>query len=359
MRVFHGPVNHASVMSARVRALSQAGVEAVGFCPERRDHVDYRGIKVFHESRNRLVNSIRLCFFLLRMNLAMFGADVIHWYGHERKPRMGFQFRLCRLFGKAMFVEWLGTDVRRTAIEAKDNPFYRELPEDIQRRHGNDQKAERAQTYMRKHGLIPLVAPGMVQYLNAAEPYHIVDQTIATHELSPRYPDPEAARVRIVHAPSKKAIKGSAYIEDALDQLVKGGEPIEYRVITGVDRERALEEIASCDIFIDQLVLGDRGMASLEAMALGKPVVCYLKPSILEAYPEDCPIVNASRLDIVEVLRLLIRDGERRNRLGQEGRRFVEKYHSFEVTAHALTRAYRSELDKKRKTDKRGVEVIK
>lgn len=71
-------------------------------------------------------------------------------------------------------------------------------------------------------------------------------------------------------------------------------------------RDDAMQLMAGADMFLDQFVLGDFGVAALEAMALGKPVVCYIKPSLAAEYPADLPIVKATRETLTETLRQLL-----------------------------------------------------
>jgi len=58
--------------------------------------------------------------------------------------------------------------------------------------------------------------------------------------------------------------------------------------------QQANELLQKCDIFLDQFVLGAHGVAAIEAIAYGKPVLCYIKPSQINLYPPDLPIVNAN-----------------------------------------------------------------
>ena len=108
-----------------------------------------------------------------------------------------------------------------------------------------------------------------------------------------------------------------------------------------MSRNEAIKWVQKADIFLDQFVIGDHGMAALEAMALGKPVVCYIKPSMSGKYPSDCPIVNASQDNLTEVLESLLTNGKRRCETGKESRAYVEKYHDAAALAHQLVEIYR------------------
>jgi hypothetical protein len=78
-------------------------------------------------------------------------------------------------------------------------------------------------------------------------------------------------------------------------------------------------------------------------MALGKPVVCYLRDRFHEAHREwaECPIVSASP-DTLEVeLRRLALDPELRRSTGEAGPAYVERHHSLAVVGRELDAVYR------------------
>ena len=85
---------------------------------------------------------------------------------------------------------------------------------------------------------------------------------------------------------------------------------------------------AQADIFVDMLTYGFFGATAREAMMLGKPVVCYLRPEWLETmraeipdYVDELPVVSASPDSIRDVLVDLISDPEKRAEFGAPGSR--------------------------------------
>jgi glycosyltransferase involved in cell wall biosynthesis len=112
--------------------------------------------------------------------------------------------------------------------------------------------------------------------------------------------------------------------------------------------------IQECDVMLDQFVLGSYGVAALEAMALGKPVVCYIKPSLIERLPSDFPIVNANQDNLVRVLGGLLEDGHQRHQIGKLSRIYVEKHHDAHKIARNLVKIYEEITKKKRSKEYRG-----
>ena len=109
------------------------------------------------------------------------------------------------------------------------------------------------------------------------------------------------------------------------------GYPVELILVEGMSRDRAFQEYKKADIFVAQLLTGWYGGIAVEGMALGKPVICYLRYSDFDVLPdpmaEEIPIVNATPATFADVLRRLISDPGLCNELGQRGRAFVEKWY--------------------------------
>jgi glycosyltransferase involved in cell wall biosynthesis len=160
-------------------------------------------------------------------------------------------------------------------------------------------------------------------------------------DLRPFTPVPPSDRERpvVVHAPSNRAKKGTEHVIAACAEL-----PVELDLVEGVPHEEARERYARADIVVDQLNAGWHGVFALEAMALGKPVVTYLKPDVVEqaerAYRTKVPIVPATSDTLVETLRPLAADPDLRRRIGAESRAYVERVHDIDVIADRLIDLY-------------------
>jgi glycosyltransferase involved in cell wall biosynthesis len=159
------------------------------------------------------------------------------------------------------------------------------------------------------------------------------------HESCP--PDPSSGRPLIVHSPTAPVAKGTQFILEAIASLRTTHE-FDFVLVQNMSRGAALDVMKRCDIFIDQLVLGAYGYASVEAMAFGKPVICYINPITGTNYPAELPIMNADPNNIREKLAELIDDGNRRNELGHRGRAYVEKHHDGAKVALDLIDIYKT-----------------
>lgn len=270
--------------------------------------------------------------------------DVIHWYsgGSWDWPLFSYAATL----STAKFSAWQGSEIRIPEVERQTNPYYRFILDDHGRSpYGSARRSRENQEIFASCGFTPLVTVGMAQYVL---PEYRAGMRQIFHPIpipeTPRYPSTATKRLKVVHAPSNPLIKGTKFVRQAVERLSQSFD-FDYIELSGVPRDQALAEIESCDIFVDQLILGDHGMASLEAMSYGKPTICYIKESLRTLFPKELPIVNACPDNITSRLYTLLADGELRRELGVRSRRYVETYHDPAQTTARLLEIYQEALD--------------
>lgn len=147
----------------------------------------------------------------------------------------------------------------------------------------------------------------------------------------------------IIHASNHRHFKGTRYLIAAVENLTKQGYPIELQLIEGISNKRAMELYCNADIVAEQFIIGWHGYFAVEAMALGKPVVCFIrKPE--EYFPKDieCPIVNADPDHLEERLIWLIENPDARVELGKKGRAYVEQVFGMDRVAQRLDAIYKT-----------------
>ena len=147
--------------------------------------------------------------------------------------------------------------------------------------------------------------------------------------------------LKVVHAPNHREFKGTKYLEAAISALQLEGAPIELVLVENLTNDEALEVYRTADVIFDQCLIGFHGYFALEAMALGKAVMCYIrKPDEYLLYPQECPIINTHVDTLQEDLRRLVSSREELDSIGQRGRQYVERHYSREAFADRLRRAY-------------------
>ena len=101
--------------------------------------------------------------------------------------------------------------------------------------------------------------------------------------------------------------------------------------------------IARHRIVVGQQLLGALGVADLEAMATGRPVVMYLRSDL--DYGEPPPISNARGPEAVASAALsLLDDSAAASRLGEESWRWTDRHHRIESVVEQLLALYEAGL---------------
>jgi glycosyltransferase involved in cell wall biosynthesis len=307
MRVTHCPVNIAGIPWENVQALRRKGVDA-------RLVVFERG-KLHHEADWSLDRHGPLPQKLAQQFAAFAKlapkTDIFHFYFGLTLIPKSIQFPLLKLLRKKSVFHYLGTDIRG------------KTPEQLS--YGKRADAEIVGSY------------AATRWVPEA---HVIPPGLDVSEFTP-VPPSDNPRPLVVHAPSNREKKGTKFVIEACEQL-----PVELDIVEGVPHEEARARYARADIVVDQLNAGWHGVFSLESMALGKPVVTYLKPEVVEKSAEGfgirIPIVPATKETLVDALRPLVEQPALRREIGAQSRAYVEQVHGIDRIADRLLDLYRS-----------------
>jgi glycosyltransferase involved in cell wall biosynthesis len=307
LRVTHCPVNIAGIPWENVQALRRKGVDARLVVFERgRLHPEADWSL---ERRGPLPTR-------LAQQLAAFArlapqTDLFHFYFGLTLIPKSLQFPLLRALRKKSVFHYLGSDIRGKTPE--------------QLAYGKRADAEIVGSY------------DAIRWVPEA---HVVPPGLDLRPFTPTPPS-DNPRPLVVHAPSNRARKGTSHVVEACAQL-----PVELDIVEGVPHDVARARYARADIVVDQLNAGWHGVFALESMALGKPVVTYLKPDVVErsaqGYGIRIPIVPATKESLVDVLRPLVEQPALRREIGAAGRAYVERVHDVDRIADRLVDIYRS-----------------
>jgi len=155
--------------------------------------------------------------------------------------------------------------------------------------------------------------------------------------------------LRILHAPNHRHIKGTEHFISAVESLRQAGQEVDLIVLERVPNEKIREAILSVDVVADQLIIGWYGMFAVEAMAMGKPVLCYIRSDFENFFiqegllePGELPIIRCSSKTVKETLIQLIEDRDQLISLGARARDFVLRHHSTEAMGKVFDRINRS-----------------
>ncbi len=306
LRVTHCPVNIAGIPWENVQALRRKGVDA--------------RLVVFERGRLHPEADLSLDRHggIVRRQAAQWQAllkllpqtDVFHFYFGLTLVPKSVQFPILRALRKRSVFHFLGSDIRgKTPAEL---------------------------AYGSRAGARIVGSFDALRWVPDAE---LVPPGLDLRPFTPAPPASDRARPVVVHAPSDRAKKGTDHVIAACAQL-----PVELDIVENVPHDEARKRYARADIAVDQLNAGWHGVFALEAMALGKPVLTYLKPEVVAkaetAYGVKVPIVPATKETLVEALRPLVDSPAERRRVGAESRAYVEHVHDIDKIAERLVDIY-------------------
>lgn len=334
-RIMHGLTEVAGQNSYSVQGLKQIGenAETVIYCKHPFAYKYDRCLNIDRSKRILLpLNALKMLGFYIS---SMFKYKTFHFhFGYS--TLYGTELWTYKLFRKNLFFEFHGSDLRdqKKACEIMGMPF--------------DEKDASSPRMHKRNRKICKYADGIVIHDDELIPYlppiknnlYVVPLRVDISQFEPCYPKADNSSIRIVHAPSKRAIKGTQFVLDAVEELKKKYDNIELVLVEGKTQKEAFEIYKTADIIIDQLWAGTYGVFAIESMALGKPVITYISDAMKERLPEDLPIVSASTKTIKDAIEMLVNDPELRVEKGRAGRVYAENYHDYRIVANVLKGVY-------------------
>lgn len=154
---------------------------------------------------------------------------------------------------------------------------------------------------------------------------------------------------RVLHAPNHKKIKGSAFFVKAVEELRTEGRDIELVLVQKRPNHEIRALMADVDVVADQLIIGWYAMFAIEAMAMAKPVLCYLREDLKRLYIDaglveesEIPLIQCTPATVTATLRRLMDDREALAEAARRGPDYVQRHHSTESVGHVFAAINRS-----------------
>lgn len=256
---------------------------------------------------------------------------------------------LLSAMGKTLAVSWQGDDARQhdRSLELFDISIAKALGDGYYIPGSDEWKRRAIATFARHVPVQYALNPDLLHVLPRQArfmPYASLDPGSLVP--SPPVVEPERAII-FAHAPSHRGAKGTEHVLAAAQALRAEGLGFDLRLIEGVPRNEALAAYAHCDVVIDQLLAGWYGGLGLEAMALAKPVIAYLREGDLhfvdQAMRAALPVTDATPETIAAVMRRFIAmPRSELHALGLASRAFAERFHDPRILAVRTLSDYRS-----------------
>ena len=255
-------------------------------------------------------------------------------YRHYANIMQNVELFLLRAHKTVLLIQYQGDDARQgdyllanfrinTATEVEYG-YYSSEGDDLKRQQIQRLTSMCFKTYALNPDLLHVLPPGS-EFL----PY----SHISLEDWSPHYTQMATRPLRIGHAPSHRAFKGTELILSSLELLRREGFEFELILIEGLSNSEAKERYKTVDVLVDQLFAGWYGGVAVEAMALGKPVLVYIRDEDLKFIPPEMaaelPFIKASPDSIELVLREVL-EMPRMQLLtvAKRSRAYVERWHN-------------------------------
>lgn len=274
-----------------------------------------------------------------------------------------FEMRLLKAFNKRVIFVYLGSDARPPYINGAVFPAGRAVDPDKVRREVRKIKKRLAIQEHYADACINSPTTGhfhekrFINWFAMGFPKNAPLLPCATE-----FPHTHQC-IRILHSPSNPMAKGTPTIQRIIQRLIAKGHPIELVQIKGMSNSVVLEELAYCEMVVDQLY-SDTPMAGFatEAAHLGKPAVVggYLAP-VMNTYirkheiPPTC-FVHPDEMEAA--IEALVVDAHARRQLGQRAYSFVQTQWSSEAVARRFLRLIEKDIPSEWWVDPRQLRYV-
>jgi glycosyltransferase involved in cell wall biosynthesis len=275
--------------------------------------------------------------------------DVFHYFfdgGFLRGTPLRFlELQLLRLAGKASVVMPYGSDVAapsRVSSLGFRHGLQTTYPDLVRR----EKRTLRQIGYFSRHADVVV---GCIFHVETLERWDLLPlhyYPIDTDLWRPGPARTASEELVVAHTPNHRAFKGTDALVSACERLRRAGVPIRLVLLEGVPNERVREILSECDVLAEQFING-YGLSAMEGMALGKAVLSNLSDPHYYDFMraacglDECPIVSTRPEEIEQTLRELATDRDRCRTLGEAGRAFVLRFHSFDAVGEMWERVYR------------------
>ena len=269
-------------------------------------------------------------------------------YSHYLGPLELSDLPILKRLGKRIVVTYQGSDVRQKSFCASNFAISPYADPDYYSGYCNNTtdalKKKRADKFSRYADKIFSLNPDLLHVLPPQAEF-LPYANVNLEEWQPVRKG-ESTKLVILHSPTNRDLKGTKYIIEAVERLRDKYKHVELMLVENIPHSKVQELYRQADLAVDQLLIGWYGGFAMEMMALGKPVVCYIREEDLKFIPprmkKDLPIINANPDNIFEILKGLVEDREKLNPIGEQSRAYVERWHDPMKIAGRMKEVYES-----------------
>jgi len=279
-----------SIVKAQQQAYGYQLAHTLSFNPDAQGHRADFQYNVTNQTHPSVVKRV-----LRRAGIIwMYGCinyDVFQFVGNSIAN--GLDIPLWKLMGKKVTIEYHGSEIRNKKV-----PFFHRYADAV---------------FVSTPDLLEFV-PGAIWLPNP----------IFVEKYKPHY----TIETVVAHAPSDRELKGTQHILDVFDSVKKAVPTTTLDLVEGVSYQEALERYRKSTVMIDQLKIGWYGMVALECMAMGVPVMCYIREDLKKYLGDEMPLYPTTPETLEDDLLLLLNDTDLQNELSMRGKEYVSTIHN-------------------------------
>lgn len=253
----------------------------------------------------------------------------------------GMDLPLFKAGGKALIHRFTGWDLRRESDDMERNP-YSAFRYGFTRRPALSEEQQQAWlAHVRSHASALIVVDHEMRQF--APEAHVIPRTLDCSKHEFREPE-NKKRLKLIHAPTDVVFKGSRFFRQAVETLKAEGLDFEYEEVFKLTNAELIRRTAEADLVLDQTHLGWYGVWAMEAMAVGTPVLTFMRDDLQKTAGVEVPVVNINVDNLVDKLRHAIKDHAYRVDVATRGRAYLEAEHDPHRAAADLKRIYEGVL---------------
>ncbi len=340
-KIFHGLVNYGTQASVLSDYLNEQGLYSKS--ASYRDKFSRNTNYELNNSNYPILKQFFVFFNQIRKLYWFFKFDIFHFYFGTTLFFNQLDLPFYSFFGKKVIMHYLGYDVQLygfsiSKYQITNVAYYKDKIESLKL---DSAKLSRL-NFEKKYVDYQIVcAPYISEFVPEAT---ILPLAINLKRIDFSKPIINNGKLVFLHAPTSRGNKGTNFIIEAFEKLISEGFDIELKVVENSSHENLLNMYKHCDVFIDQLLGGWYGTASIESMSVGRATICFIRESYFEYinYGNDLPIINADINNIHDVIKQIYFDRQSIVDIGVKSRSFVEKIHSLNSVGVDLFKIYQS-----------------
>lgn len=271
--------------------------------------------------------------FHFNVYILLYGNGILSFLPKTNNLIYKFEFILYKILGKKVIVWFLGSDSRA--------PYVNFNYDIVRNKYLYTRKKWNRIRFLDKYAIVIDNPASAHFHLKKYICFQKIGIPVDNQEVIGRRVTNDDGKIKILHAPSKIAAKGTEEIRKIINSVKEKGFNIEYIEKTGVVHSDVLEAMVDCDILLDQLY-SDTPMAGLTAEA-GVNAIPFITGGYFSLYSKEilgeyhAPGIYCLPKEVEEQLIKLIKDKEYREKIGREEKEFIDRYYnSIEVAKKFL-----------------------